>query len=162
MKSKPHKVEYIWVWFIQPCSHSKTPYDSSCLGTGKETIHCLFPLYITQESAIKRLLLKGNQEDLNVVIEPYHRRVWVEKDHSDHLVSTPLLCAGSPLTRPGCPEPHPVWPWMPPGMGVWELLNHGLNLWLTSWGECWVSCRGTGECSFTWVTGRGGAWLHPS
>ena len=42
---------------------------------------------------------------------------WVEKDHNDHPVSTPLLCAGSPTTRPGCPEPHPAWPWMPPGMG---------------------------------------------
>jgi len=31
--------------------------------------------------------------------------------------STPLLCAGSPTTRPGCPEPHPAWPQMPPGMG---------------------------------------------
>jgi len=41
---------------------------------------------------------------------------WVEKDHNDHLVSTPLLC-GSSATRPGCPEPHPAWPWMPPGMG---------------------------------------------
>ena len=42
---------------------------------------------------------------------------WVEKDHNAHLVSTPLLCAGSPTIRPGCPEPHPAWPWMPPGMG---------------------------------------------
>ena len=42
---------------------------------------------------------------------------WVEKDHNDHQVSTPLLCAGSPTSRPGCPEPHPAWPWMPPGMG---------------------------------------------
>jgi len=33
----------------------------------------------------------------------------VEKDHSDHWVSTPLLCAGPPTTRPGCPEPHPAW-----------------------------------------------------
>jgi len=45
------------------------------------------------------------------------RMAWVEKDHNDHVVSTPLLCAGSPTTRPGCPEPHPAWPWMPPGMG---------------------------------------------
>ena len=30
---------------------------------------------------------------------------WVEKDHNDLLVSAPLLCAGSPTTRPGCPEP---------------------------------------------------------
>ena len=46
-----------------------------------------------------------------------HRMAWVEKDHNDHLVSTPLLCAGSPTTTPGCPEPYPAWPWMPPGMG---------------------------------------------
>jgi len=37
---------------------------------------------------------------------------------------------------------------------VWELLNHGLNLWLITWAERWVSCRGTGECNFTWVTPR--------
>ncbi len=42
---------------------------------------------------------------------------WVEKDHNDHQVSTPLLCAGLPTTRPGCPDPHPAWPSMPPGMG---------------------------------------------
>ena len=35
-----------------------------------------------------------------------HRTTWVEKDLSDHLVSTPLLCAGLPTTRPGCPEPE--------------------------------------------------------
>ena len=28
---------------------------------------------------------------------------WVEKDLKDYLVSTPLSCAGSPTTRPGCP-----------------------------------------------------------
>jgi len=37
-----------------------------------------------------------------------HRMAWVEKDHNDHLVSTSLLCAGLPTTRPGCPEPHPT------------------------------------------------------
>jgi len=42
---------------------------------------------------------------------------WVEKGHNDHVISTPLLCAGLPTTRPGCPEPHPAWPWMPPRMG---------------------------------------------
>ena len=31
--------------------------------------------------------------------------------------SNPLLCAGSPTSSPGCPEPHPAWPWMPAGMG---------------------------------------------
>jgi len=38
---------------------------------------------------------------------------WVEKDHNDHWVSNPLLCAGSPTTKPGCIEPHPARPWMP-------------------------------------------------
>ena len=28
-----------------------------------------------------------------------HRMVWVEKDHNDHLVLTPLPQAGSPTTR---------------------------------------------------------------
>ena len=28
---------------------------------------------------------------------------------------------------------------------VWELLNHGLNFWLITWGEHWVSHRSTGE-----------------
>ena len=30
-----------------------------------------------------------------------HRMAWVEKDHTDHLVSTPLLCSGSPTARLG-------------------------------------------------------------
>jgi len=33
----------------------------------------------------------------------------VEKDLKDHIVSTSLLWAGLPATRP-------AWPWMPPGM----------------------------------------------
>ena len=37
-----------------------------------------------------------------------HRMAWVEKDLKDHLVSTPLPQAGPPTTRPGCPEPNPV------------------------------------------------------
>jgi len=28
---------------------------------------------------------------------------------------------------------------------VWKLLNRGLNLWLITWGEHWVSCGSTGE-----------------
>jgi len=42
---------------------------------------------------------------------------WVEKDLKDHWVSTPLLCAELPTTRPGCPNPYPAWSWMPSGMG---------------------------------------------
>ena len=30
----------------------------------------------------------------------HHRMAWVEKDRNDHRVSTLLLCAGSPTTRP--------------------------------------------------------------
>jgi len=53
-----------------------------------------------------------------MVIGSYnHRMAWVEKDHNDHRVSRPLPWAGSPTTRPGCPEPHPAWPSMPPGIG---------------------------------------------
>jgi len=33
------------------------------------------------------------------------------------LSSNPLPCAGLPTSRPGCPEPHPAWPWMPQGIG---------------------------------------------
>jgi len=51
------------------------------------------------------------------IIPQNHRMSWVEKDHNDQRVPTPLLCAESPTTRPGCSEPHPAWPWMPPGMG---------------------------------------------
>jgi len=27
----------------------------------------------------------------------------------------------SPFTRPGCPGPHPTWPWAPPGTGIYNL-----------------------------------------
>ena len=49
--------------------------------------------------------------------------IWVKKDHNDHRVSTPLLCSGSPTTRPGCPEPHPACAWMSPGMGIHNFLG---------------------------------------
>ena len=54
-----------------------------------------------------------------------HRMTSFEKDHNDHLVSTPLLCVGLPTARPGCPEPRPAWPLMPSGMG------HPQPLWAT-------------------------------
>ena len=53
--------------------------------------------------------------DQNLFIEPQNGLGWKEPQWSSG--SNPLLCAGSPTTRPGCPEPHPAWPWMPPGMG---------------------------------------------
>ena len=36
---------------------------------------------------------------------------------------------------------------------VWELSNHGLNLWLTTWGKHWVSHGSTGE-------GNSAVWLE--
>jgi len=42
---------------------------------------------------------------------------WVEKDHNGHLVSTFLMCAGLPTTRPGCPGQHLAWLWMLPERG---------------------------------------------
>ena len=46
-------------------------------------------------------------ESLGYASSENHTMAWVEKDHSDHQVST-RLCAESPTTRPGCPEPHPA------------------------------------------------------
>jgi len=37
-----------------------------------------------------------------------HKMAWVEKDLKGHLVSTPLLWAGSPTTRAGLPRGHPA------------------------------------------------------
>jgi len=60
---------------------------------------------------------------------------WLEKDHNDHLVSTPLLRAGLPTTRPGCPEPHPSWPWMPARMGHPQPPRNSKHIWTpTCWG----------------------------
>jgi len=57
------------------------------------------------------------------------------------VVSTSLLCAGSPTSRPGCPEPRPAWPWVPPGMGhpqpPWapcSSVSPPCNL------HCWIYC----------------------
>lgn len=38
----------------------------------------------------------------------FHRRVWVERNLNDHLVSCPLPWAGIPSLRPGCSKPF-VW-----------------------------------------------------
>ena len=59
----------------------------------------------------------GWEWEIHSVWGPDHRIImaWVAKDH--HLISTPLPWAGLPTTRPGCPEPHPALPWLPPGIG---------------------------------------------
>ena len=42
------------------------------------------------------------------------------RDLKDHEALTPLPQSGQSTstfnTRPGCPGPHPTWPWIPPGM----------------------------------------------
>ena len=52
--------------------------------------------------------------------EENHRMAWVGRDLKDHESPTLLPQAGPPAstfnTRPGCPGPHPTWPWTPPGM----------------------------------------------
>ena len=49
-----------------------------------------------------------------------HRMAWVGRDLKDHKAPTPPLQAGPPTstfkTSPGCPGPHPTWPWTPPGI----------------------------------------------
>jgi len=50
-----------------------------------------------------------------------HRMVWVGRDLKDHLIPTPLPWAGTSSTRPGCPKPHPAWPWTLPGRGQPQL-----------------------------------------
>jgi len=63
----------------------------------------------------KEWIIISRHYELDLVSQ-YHRMAWVEKDHNDHRVSTPLLWAGSLTTRSGCPEPHPAWPWLHPGI----------------------------------------------
>jgi len=52
--------------------------------------------------------------------------------------SNPLLCAGSPTSSPGCPEPHPAWPGMPAGMGHPHILGQPVQCLTTLWVK---SCR---------------------
>ena len=55
-----------------------------------------------------------------------HRTALLEGNLWPIQVPTPLLCAGTFPTRPGCPRP-PTWPWTPPEMGhpqlVWANSN---------------------------------------
>ena len=47
--------------------------------------------------------------------EPYFHRIteWPGLKRTQcSCTLIPLLCAGSPTSRPGCPEPHPAWPFI--------------------------------------------------
>ena len=63
-----------------------------------------------------------------------HSTAWVAKDRNAHQLQ-PLLCAGSPTSSPGCPEPHPAWPGMPAGMGHPHLLGQPVQCVTTLWVE---------------------------
>jgi len=80
---------------------------------------------------------------------------WVEKDHNDHLVLTPLLCAGSPTSRPGCSEPHPAWPWMPPGMGH---PHNRKRLICLHFQKEWIYCDTGSDGKHNWERCRGSMW----
>jgi len=68
-----------------------------------EKLRCSLSLILSQNTIAVIF-----QADHRIVKSQNHRMAWVEKDHTDHLVPTPLLCAGSTTTRPGCLEPHPA------------------------------------------------------
>ena len=53
---------------------------------------------------------------------------WVEKDHNDHLISTPLLWAGLPTTRTDCPEPQLPCLVFLQGWGIHSLLGQPVPL----------------------------------
>ena len=40
----------------------------------------------------------GWSDEVGSQLSQNHRMAWIEKDYNDHLVSTPLLFAGSPAT----------------------------------------------------------------
>ena len=69
-----------------------------------------------------------------------HIVAWVGRDLKDHESLTPLPQAGPPTstfnTRPGCPGPHPTWPWTPPGTGypqpLWASPSGNTSLVITS------------------------------
>lgn len=51
---------------------------------------------------------------------------WVGRDHQNPSSPTPLQWSRTSSIRSDCPEPHPSWPWVCPGMG------HPLPLWSKS------------------------------
>ena len=64
-------------------------------------------LYLLAVAACRRALLSALAEAMHgfhtrIIESQNDRMAWIEKDHNDHRVSIPLLCAGSPTTRPSC------------------------------------------------------------
>ena len=59
--------------------------------------YAIYKVGLSREKVLVCLL---RNYSVNVQSQNY-RMAWVEKDCNDHRVSTPLLCAGLPTTRPG-------------------------------------------------------------
>lgn len=61
-------------------------------------------LYLTVWLKLLAFSVQLHQHLLSAHTLLHHRMAWDEQDHSDHLVSPPLPCAGLQTTRPGCSE----------------------------------------------------------
>jgi len=109
-----------------PCENGfEASQEMACSSSGPETFGCLWVcLYNTGTSMTlgeRRTPSMTNccqsllscQEPTQQ--SPLRRTLGIGPQCSSS--SNPLLCAGSPTSSPGCPEPHPAWPRMPPGMG---------------------------------------------
>ena len=65
-----------------------------------------------------KIAWRRNRSTWNKIMRNHRLTAWPGLKRTTMLISSnPLLCAGSPTSSPGCPEPHPAWPSMPAGMG---------------------------------------------
>ena len=90
------------------------PAAPCCFTAGNDRLH-------PAVRGLERRLLR-NGVDLKAIIEKCEKfhgvMEWPGLRRSTVITSSnPVLCAGSPTSSPGCPEPHPDWPWMRAGMG---------------------------------------------
>ena len=84
-------------WLKLKCASGMEPITQPGLSWGEATAGKQQNILFSEEL----MPSPRNTETFQAVIEPQnHRMAWVEKDLKDHLVSTPLLCAGSPTSRP--------------------------------------------------------------
>ena len=109
-----------------PCENGfEASQEMACSSSGPETFGCLWVcLYNTGTSMTlgerKTPSMTNCCQSLLSCQEPtqqspLRRTLGIGPQCSSS--SNPLLCAGSPTSSPGCPEPRPAWPRMPPGMG---------------------------------------------
>ena len=105
-----------WTYWLQSMIFSNTTYFETFMVALQNLIALIW----------HRHRLTGTAKALNRANLPYnHKLAWVGRD----------LKTGTSHTRPGCPKPHPTWPWALRGM------EHSLSLgrllkWLTT---LWVN-----------------------